>query len=51
MADGGQASAGTRPRRGDELELEVETLVYGGRGLARRDGFVVFVAGALPGDR
>ena len=51
MAEGGQASAGTRPRRGDELELEVETLVYGGRGLARRDGFVVFVDGALPGDR
>ena len=43
MAEGGQASAGTRPRRGDELELDVETLVYGGRGLARRDGFVVFV--------
>ncbi len=51
MAEGGQASAGTRPRRGDELELEVETLVYGGRGLARRNGFVVFVDGALPGDR
>ncbi len=33
------------------LELEVETLVYGGRGLARSNGYVVFVAGALPGDR
>ena len=40
-----------RPRRGDELELEIETLVYGGRGLARLDGYVVFVDGALPGDR
>jgi 23S rRNA (uracil1939-C5)-methyltransferase len=33
------------------LELEIETLVYGGRGLARSNGYVVFVAGALPGDR
>jgi 23S rRNA (uracil1939-C5)-methyltransferase len=41
-----------RPRRGDELELVVESLAQGGRGVARRDdGFVVFVAGGLPGDR
>lgn len=40
-----------RPRRGDLLDLEIETLVYGGRGLARLDGYVVFVDGALPGDR
>jgi 23S rRNA (uracil1939-C5)-methyltransferase len=41
-----------RPRRGDELELTVESLAQGGRGVARRsDGFVVFVAGGLPGDR
>ena len=43
-----------RPRpagRGEVLELDVETLVYGGRGLARTNGYVVFVAGALPGDR
>jgi 23S rRNA (uracil1939-C5)-methyltransferase len=33
------------------LTLEVEDLVYGGRGIARRDGFVVFVRGGLPGDR
>ena len=51
MDEGGQATTRTRPRRGEELELEVETLVYGGRGLARRDGFVIFVDGALPGDR
>ena len=42
---------GQRPARGESLELEVEDLVYGGRGLARRDGYVVFVAGALPGER
>ena len=40
-----------RPRRGEELELEIETLVYGGRGLARLGGYVVFVDGGLPGDR
>ncbi len=45
------ADARARPRRGELLELEVETLVFGGRGLARSNGYVVFVAGALPGDR
>ena len=40
-----------RPARGEELELRVDSLAQGGRGVARRDdGFVVFVAGALPGD-
>ena len=34
-----------------EIELDVETLAYGGRGVARADGYVVFVEGALPGDR
>jgi 23S rRNA (uracil1939-C5)-methyltransferase len=41
----------TRPRAGDELELDVEGLAFGGRGVARSNGYVVFVAGALPGDR
>src|SRR3954471_9594803 len=42
----------SRPRRGDELELTVDRLAYGGNGVARReDGYVVFVAGAVPGDR
>jgi 23S rRNA (uracil1939-C5)-methyltransferase len=40
-----------RPARGEELELRVESLAQGGRGVARRDdGYVVFVAGGLPGD-
>ncbi|MBN2204119.1 MAG: 23S rRNA (uracil(1939)-C(5))-methyltransferase RlmD [Thermoleophilia bacterium] len=39
------------PRPGDMLDLEVTTLAYGGRGVARVDDFVVFVRGALPGDR
>jgi 23S rRNA (uracil1939-C5)-methyltransferase len=40
-----------RARRGEQLELEVESLAFGGRGVARTEGYVVFVAGALPGDR
>ena len=41
-----------RPTRGDELELTVDRLAHGGNGVARReDGYVVFVAGAIPGDR
>jgi 23S rRNA (uracil1939-C5)-methyltransferase len=41
----------TRPSRGEELELEIDDLAYGGRGVARADGYVLFVEGALPGDR
>ncbi|HZH24645.1 MAG TPA: 23S rRNA (uracil(1939)-C(5))-methyltransferase RlmD, partial [Solirubrobacteraceae bacterium] len=41
----------TRPARGAELELTVDTLAHGGSGVARLEGYVVFVAGALPGDR
>jgi 23S rRNA (uracil1939-C5)-methyltransferase len=40
-----------RPRRGDEVELTIDTLAYGGAGVGRADGFVVFVRGAVPGDR
>ncbi len=39
-----------RPKRGELLTLEIESLAQGGRGVARHDGYVVFVAGALPGD-
>jgi 23S rRNA (uracil1939-C5)-methyltransferase len=41
-----------RPQRGDELELRIESLAFGGEGVARLgDGrYVVFVAGAIPGD-
>src|SRR6187402_2104739 len=40
-----------RRHRGDQLELEIDSLAFGGRGVARSEGQVVFVAGALPGDR
>ena len=34
-----------------ELELDVESLAFGGNGVARHEGFVVFVRRGLPGDR
>jgi len=42
-----------RPQRGDELDLRIESLAFGGEGVARlgEGGYVVFVAGAIPGDR
>ncbi len=40
-----------RPQRGDELELTIDSLAFGGAGVARTDGYVVFVQGAVPGDR
>jgi 23S rRNA (uracil1939-C5)-methyltransferase len=40
-----------RRHRGEQLEVEIDSLAFGGRGVARCDGLVVFVAGALPGDR
>ena len=39
------------PRPGDTVELDVTTLAYGGQGVARLDEFVIFVRGAVPGDR
>jgi 23S rRNA (uracil1939-C5)-methyltransferase len=37
--------------RDQELELTVDSLAYGGNGVARLNGFVVFVRRGLPGDR
>jgi 23S rRNA (uracil1939-C5)-methyltransferase len=45
------APAPTRPQRGDELDLRIDSLAYGGAGVARMDGYVVFVRDAVPGDR
>jgi 23S rRNA (uracil1939-C5)-methyltransferase len=44
------ASRTERPRRGERLELRVESIAQGGAGVARRDGYVVFVEGGFPGD-
>ena len=37
-------------KKGEIAELEIEAMAYGGRGIARADGFVVFVRGGVPGD-
>ena len=37
-------------RKGEELELRIDSLAYGGNGVGRHDGFVVFARGGLPGD-
>jgi 23S rRNA (uracil1939-C5)-methyltransferase len=46
-------TAQQRPQRGDVLELSIDSLAFGGEGVARLGdgGYVVFVAGAVPGDR
>jgi 23S rRNA (uracil1939-C5)-methyltransferase len=45
-----QPTTTIRPHRGDELTLTVDTLAYGGAGVARLEGYVVFVQGGIPGD-
>jgi 23S rRNA (uracil1939-C5)-methyltransferase len=37
-------------RKDQELELTIDSLAYGGNGVARLNGFVVFVRRGLPGD-
>jgi 23S rRNA (uracil1939-C5)-methyltransferase len=40
-----------RPKRGDALTLTIDDLAFGGEGVGRADGYVVFVPGGIPGDR
>ena len=40
-----------KPSVGDRLEIEIIKVVHGGFGLGRHDGFVIFVKGALPGEK
>ena len=41
----------TELKKGSQLELVIENLSFGGRGLARINGFVVFVDRTIPGQR
>jgi 23S rRNA (uracil1939-C5)-methyltransferase len=43
-------AGGLSVKRGDEIQVAIDRLAYGGRGVGRHDGLVVFVAGAAPGD-
>src|SRR2546426_5472419 len=40
-----------KPRRGDTLDLTIDDLAFGGEGVGRVEGYVVFVRVAVPGDR
>src|SRR5213594_4032114 len=40
-----------KPRRGDVLYLTIDDLAFGGEGVGRVQGYVIFVRGAVPGDR
>src|SRR6185369_16989183 len=37
-------------KKDQELDLKIDSLAYGGNGVARLNGFVVFVKRGLPGD-
>src|SRR3989449_11216680 len=40
-----------KPRRGDVLDLTIDDLAFGGEGVGRVQGYVIFVRCAVPGDR
>jgi 23S rRNA (uracil1939-C5)-methyltransferase len=41
----------SKPRRGDTLSVSIDDLAFGGEGVGRVNGYVVFVRGGIPGDR
>jgi 23S rRNA (uracil1939-C5)-methyltransferase len=41
----------TRPQRGQSVSVTIDDLAFGGEGVGRADGYVVFVRGGVPGDR
>jgi 23S rRNA (uracil1939-C5)-methyltransferase len=38
-------------RKGQEIELDIVNLAFGGKGIAKEDGFTIFVNQTVPGDR
>ena len=46
----GDGSFMTSLRKGDIVQLQIDQMAYGGKGVARLNGFVIFVRGAVPGD-
>lgn len=45
-----RSAKASRLRKGDLVDLPIQTLAFGGKGVARLDDFVIFVTGAVPGD-
>ncbi len=41
----------TTIQKSQEIKLTIDTLAYGGRGVAKVDGYVVFVKNAIPGQK
>lgn len=39
-----------KPKKGQEFEIKIESLVYGGKGIGQIDGYKVFVPDTVPGD-
>lgn len=40
-----------KPKRGEEAEVAIESIAFGGKGIARLNGFVLFVPHVIPGER
>ena len=38
-------------KKGQEIELQIDDLAYGGKGLSRLNNFVIFVEKAIPGQK
>jgi 23S rRNA (uracil1939-C5)-methyltransferase len=49
--EGATGTTHSRPAKGEILELAVDSLAFGGAGVARLNGYVVFVQDGIPGDR
>ncbi len=41
----------TTIKKGQEIELTIESLAYGGRGVAKVNGYVIFVKNTIPGQK
>ena len=39
-----------KPKKNQEVELKIDSLVYGGSGIGQIEGFKIFVEGSAPGD-
>jgi 23S rRNA (uracil1939-C5)-methyltransferase len=51
VVTGTPTARAARPQRGAELDLVVDSFANGGNGIARHEGYVLFVQGGIPGDR
>lgn len=40
----------SKPKKDELIRLEIDSLAFGGKGVGKLDGYVVFVEGGLPGD-